>query len=89
MMHKRRLARTARTDMIKRRLDLHTERKEMIKDILTLAGEENISILEDELCGWGEGLDEILPLLSLPRIRRIHARVVLGKLPPAIVYEDI
>jgi len=82
-----RLARTTRTDMIKRRLDFVTEKRELIKDILALGGEENISFLEDELCAWGESVDEILPMLSLPRLRRIHARVVLGKLPPAMVEE--
>jgi len=87
MNRKGRLPRTIRGAMSKRRLDFVTEKNELIKDILSVGGENELGILQAELCSFGEPLDEALPSLSLPRLRRIHARVVTGELPTEIVYD--
>lgn len=87
MNRKGRLPRTIRGAMSKRRLDLVTEKNELIKDILAVGGENELGILSAEVCSFGETLNEALPSLSLPRLRRIHARAVTGELPAEIVYD--
>ena len=86
MKRKGRLPRTVRGALAKRRLDLVSEKNELIKDILSLGGEAELQMLHDEICAWGESLEDVLPKLSLPRIRRIHARLVTGELPPDVAY---
>jgi hypothetical protein len=73
-----RLAKTIKGHFHQRRLDLATEKNELIKDILGFGGASELDALHQEIAGFGEPLDEVLPSLSLPRLRRIHARVVLG-----------
>lgn len=82
-----RLPRTIRGTMSKNRLDLVSEKNELIKDIFSVGGENELSVLQAELCSFGDGLASVLPALSLPRIRRIHARIVTGELPTETVYE--
>jgi hypothetical protein len=81
MKHSGRLPRTVKGEFVKRRLDLFVEKKELIKDILNLGGAGDIDVLEEEFCGFGEPLSSLLPSLSLPHLRRIHARLVTGVLP--------
>jgi len=76
-----RLPRTVRSHMSKRRLDMASERIEIVKDILQLGGAVELSVLGEEICDFGESLEEALHKVSLPRLRRIHARVVSGELP--------
>jgi hypothetical protein len=73
-----RLAKTIKGHFHQRRLDLATEKNELIKDIVKFGGSDELDALHQEVAGFGEPLDEVLPSLSLPRLRRIHARVVLG-----------
>lgn len=87
MKRQGRLPRTIRGSMAKRRLDMVTEKNELIKDIMSVGGENELSILQAEVCSFGESLDEALPMFSLPRLRRMHARVVTGELPTEIVYD--
>lgn len=83
-----RLPRTVKGEFVKRRLDLATEKKELISDILHLGGSAELGALEEELCAFGESLSETLPALSIPRLRRIHQRTVSGDLNIPIV-EDV
>ena len=83
-----RLPRTVKGEFVKRRLDLATEKKNLIIDILHLGGSAELSALEEELCAFGESLSETLPALSIPRLRRIHDRCITGNLDIPIV-EDV
>lgn len=73
-----RLPKTIKGQFMKRRLDMVTEKNQLIQDILQLAGSSDIDSMQSELGDFGEPLSEVLPRLNLPRIRRIHARVVTG-----------
>lgn len=85
-MHRNgRLPRTVKGEFFKRRLDLATEKKELVTDIVKLGGTPELSVLEDEMCAFGESIADVLPSLSLPHLRRIHARVVTGNLPIKVV----
>ena len=70
-----------RMQMHKRRLDMATEKKQLIDDIVQFGGALEREALEDELCGYDENLKPTLHKLGLPQVRRIHQRVVTGELP--------
>lgn len=72
-----------RGHFIKRRLDLSTEKKELIKDIISISGKDELDALASEITGFGDPLDETLESMSLPRLRRIHGRMVTGELDDA------
>jgi len=80
MRHNGRLPKTVKSQFTKRRLDMVTEKNELIKDILQIGGESELISLQSEISSFGDSLEETLEILSLPRIKRIHARVVLGTL---------
>ena len=89
IMHRNgRLPRTVKGEFVKRRLDLATEKRELISDILNLGGSAELSALEEELCAFGESLSETLPALGIPRLRRIHQRTITGDLDIPIVEGD-
>jgi hypothetical protein len=81
MNRKSRLSTTIKSNFTKRRLDLVTEKNELIMDIETMAGSEDLDTLEEEICAFGDSLHDTLPNLSIPTLRRIHARIVTGHLP--------
>lgn len=80
MKHNGRLPKSVKGQFVKRRLDMVTEKNQLIQDILQLAGSSDLDSLQSELGDFGESVSEVLPRLSLPRLRRIHARTVSGTL---------
>jgi hypothetical protein len=67
--------------MVKRRLDFITEKRQLVKDILSLGGDADLGSLSDEVTSFGDSLQESLESMSLPRLRRIHAKIITGELP--------
>jgi len=76
-----RLPRTVKGEFTRRRLDLYTEKKELIRDIINLGGAVELNALESEMCAFGEPLSDVLPSLSIPHLRRLHAKLITGNLP--------
>jgi len=87
MKLKSRLPKTIKGHFNQRRLDFATEKNELIRDIIQFGGARELDSLQQEIADFGEPLDEVLPSLSLPRIRRIHSRIVLGTMDIPIVEE--
>jgi hypothetical protein len=87
MKRSMRLPKTINGHFMARRLDLASERRNLVTDIMKLGGADELDSLHSELCGFGDSLEDALKTLSIPRLRRIHARAVSGTMEIPIVYD--
>jgi hypothetical protein len=70
-------------------MDFVTEKNQLIKDILTLGGDGDLETLSGEVASFGESLGESLGKMSLPRLRRVHGKIVTGEIPIEIVESEM
>lgn len=78
MNRKSRLSRYEKyDDMLRRkRLEMVSYKKAMVRDILSLAGEAKLQQIDEEICGLGDSLEESLMSLPPSEIADIHRRLL-------------
>jgi len=77
-MKRTRLARVVQHEHIGRgkRLGMLAKKRETVKDIMSLAGSDELYLLEDELCGYGDDLEEQLMTLTPVQLNRVRDRIL-------------
>jgi len=80
VMKRNRLKRSIKSAMKSRRLEVLQRKREMVKDILSLAGDGELEALEEMYCALGDDLGEQLMNLPPVTVQEIHDKLGLSEL---------